>query len=216
MLRDVLHKIFTSRNRKLNWFNKRAYIENKIRDQWVELCKEFNINPIQCPLVFSDTKHLLDDANTMRAAKGIGKRNEITLSAFFVTMHVGMPVNGRMHNELIGIICNMTNILSKFEHDFTTEEIDRKIPLLRTLIKHEIGHVIVEGSVYEGKTMTAMELLIKEICSVEIQTLSKLKGINDDYEFAKGYYQLKRESMANEAVGISLEEICNTYAMLNT
>jgi len=61
-----------------------------------------------------------------------------------------------------------------------------------------------------------MELLIKETCSKETQTLSKLKGINDDYEFAKGYFQLKRESMANKAVGISLEEICNTYAMLNT
>ena len=186
-----------------------------MRDQWVELCKEFNINPIQCPLVFSDTKHLLDDANKMRAAKGIGKRNEITLSAFLVTMHVAIPINGRMHNELIGIICNMTNVMNKFEHDFTAEEIDKKIPLLRTLIKHEIGHVIVEGSVYEGKTMTAMELLIKETCSKETQTLSKLKGVND-YEFAKGYFQLKRESMANEAVGISLEEICNTYAMLNT
>lgn len=187
-----------------------------MRDQWVELCKEFNINPIRCPLVFSDTKHLLDDANKMRAAKGIGKRNEITLSAFLVTMHVAIPVNGRMHNELIGIICNMTNVMNKFEHDFTAEEIDKKIPLLRTLIKHEIGHVIVEGSVYEGKTMTAMELLIKETCSKETQTLSKLNGINDDYEFAKGYFQLKRESMANEAVGISLEEICNAYAMLNT
>ena len=215
MLLDVLRNLFTSRNQKLNGFNKRSYIENKMRDQWVELCKEFNINPIRCPLVFSDTKHLLDDANKMRAAKGIGKRNEITLSAFLVTMHVAIPVNGRMHNELIGIICNMTNIMNKFEHDFTAEEIDKKIPLLRTLIKHEIGHVIVEGSVYEGKTMTAMELLIKEICSNETQTLSKLKGI-DDYEFAKGYFQLKRESMANEAVGISLEEICNTYAMLNT
>ena len=216
MLLDVLRNLFTSRNQKLNGFNKRVYIENKMRDQWVELCKEFNINPIQCPLVFSDAKHLLDDANKMRAAKGIGKRNEITLSAFLVTMHVAIPVNGCMHNELIGIICNMTNVMNKFEHDFTAEEIDKKIPLLRTLIKHEIGHVIVEGSVYEGKTMTAMELLIKETCSKETQTLSKLKGINDDYEFAKGYFQLKRESMANEAVGISLEEICNAYAMLNT
>ena len=216
MLLDVLRNLFTSRNQKLNGFNKRSYIENKMRDQWVELCKEFNINPIRCPLVFSDTKHLLDDANKMRAAKGIGKRNEITLSAFLVTMHVAIPVNGRMHNELIGIICKMTNVMNKFEHDFTAEEIDKKIPLLRTLIKHEIGHVIVEGSVYEGKTMTAMELLIKETCSKETQTLSKLNGINDDYEFAKGYFQLKRESMANEAVGISLEEICNAYAMLNT
>ena len=187
-----------------------------MRDQWVELCKEFNINPIQCPLVFSDTKHLLADANKMRAAKGIGSRDEITLSAFLVTMHVATSVNGHMHNQLIGIICNMTNIMSKFTHDFTAEEIDRKIPLLRTLIKHEIGHVIVEGSIYEGKTIAAMQLIVKEIYTAETETLNKLKGINNDYEFARGYYQLKRESMANEAVGISLDEICNTYAMLNT
>ena len=213
LFQNLLRKV-TRLSKRVTEHSKKNYIMDYIESQWKVLCNEYNIDMVACPLIFSDSEHILHDVNKLRIAKGLNTRESFGYDTFFTTMHVCMNVNNIAHNELVGVVCNMTNIMSKFTYDNTYERINQKLPLIKTLIRHEIGHVIVESAEYEGYPMDQVYWRIQFIMGQEQIVLGDIQNKTDNYSFAHRYFQLYREAKANEAVGISLDEICNVYARL--
>lgn len=207
----ALLKIFSSRKRFRNHFLKKSYIENILRQELDKLCAEFNIEPVN--LVCSATDRLLFDANIMRAVKGIEPRtNDLSKTSFMITMHNCEFTNDRAHNKLVGIIVNMDLIMAIFKYNDTPHMVDKNADILKTLLRHEIGHIIVEGSVYENMSYNEAKETILARQKEELDALEAINDIIDNKLYARGYYQIPREAMANEAVGISIDEMCRIYS----
>ena len=208
-----LWNLMTSRKRFRNYYDKSKYVENMLRTHLVNLCKEFNIDEV--PFRCSTADNLLYNANIMRAAQGIEPRTtDLARDSFLTTMHACGFSNGITHNQLIGIIANMDNIMNIVKYADSPYLVDKFNDTFKLLMKHEIGHVIVESSIYEDMSPNEANDLINSRKLEEERAMIELRKLEDNRLFAEGYFQIRRESAANAAVGISLATICDLYAKL--
>ena len=214
MLYDVIRKFITSRKSFRNYYIKRSYVAQRISKHFYDLCKEYNITE-EITLMCSPANRLLYDCNIMREKKGIAPRaDEPSKNAYMITMHDCQFPDNKAHNVLIGIIVNMDNIMAIVDDADKPYKVDKYDDILKTFLRHEIGHVTVEGSAYEGMTRQEFEDMHNSLKKEEEKTLAELKKVKDNAEYAECYYHMQKEAKANEAVGITLDEMCAVYSRL--
>lgn len=178
--------------------NKIIEFIKECEDLWKEIQNEYCYKDI--PLIFIDT---FDDR-----VKYLGDNSMMTTCFTALVEDPNLPdddtiVEG-LKVEVYMPLEQLYYIIIKCELNF-----DKALKYIKICLKHEMGHVIYENSVYVGKTYTEWMNGYNKSKN-DYNSLPEIKAdSNDEYLFNRfnKFFSLSGEKEANDIVGITKEDI---------
>lgn len=198
-----------------NW----DYIESEICRIWKCLCEEYNTTVENTPLkIMNLNEYVIESAkNTIDmklSTEETEKYMEMVVrdlmgarsNSLFYTEFDYSFNNDSCHVNVLGVFVIRESLDKWIKYD-DINELKMKMPTIEIFLRHEMGHVLMTRAIFDGCTSDEWEKYHNTIKQTRDEQIREFIKKGEDYEHPLNYYTLMDESMANKAVGISLEII---------
>lgn len=206
--------MFLSKLREMFTIESQVNLKEIFQHSWNELCEQYGITDV--PLIFTTRENFVEDEarrlaslniNTAATGNVVGLGNYAKPS-MITGSNIGFK-NGHVKVTILGVFLFEDNIFSKFYEQKLNSE---KLKGVEAIMKHELGHVLSFRSKFDGLSVADYDDL-KAWITKENNRIHELW--DEDPSNLESYYQMPLERWANDAAGITDEELVKAKIALN-
>ena len=190
-------------------------LKDTFRASWNKLCQQYGIT--DAPLIFTTYDNFVEDEARRLASLNIttdATSNVVGLGKYGKpTMITGSNIgfeNGHVKVTILGVFLFEDDVLPRFYEKQLNYD---KLAGVETIMQHEIGHVLSFRSKFEGLSIADYKDL-KAWINKENSRIHELWDEDLRNRTMESYYQMPLERWANDAVGITDEELVRAKMLL--
>lgn len=207
---------FLSKLREIIESHQIVNLKDIFQNSWNELCKQYNITDV--PLIFTTRENFVEDEarrlaslniNTAATGNVVGLGNYAKPS-MITGSNIGFK-NGHVKVTILGVFLFEDSVFPKFYEQKLNHD---KLEGVEAIMKHELGHVLSFRSKFDGLSIADYDDL-KAWISKENSRIHELWDEDPSNRTMESYYQMPLERWANDAAGITDEELVKAKMALN-
>lgn len=207
---------FLSKLREIFTIESQVNLKDVFQNSWKELCEQYSITDV--PLIFTTRENFVEDEarrlaslniNTAATGNVVGLGNYAKPS-MITGSNIGFK-NGHVKVTILGVFLFEDNIFPKFYESKLNCD---KLKGVEAIMKHEMGHILSFKSKFDGLSIADYDDL-KAWIAKENSRIHELWDEDPSNRTMKSYYQMPLERWANDAAGITDEELVKAKISLN-
>lgn len=207
---------FLSKLREMFTIESPVNLKEIFQTSWNELCEQYGITDV--PLIFTTREKFVEDEarrlaslniNTAATGNVVGLGNYAKPS-MITGSNIGFK-NGHVEVTILGVFLFEDNIFPKFYEPKLNHD---KLEGVEAIMKHEMGHVLSFRSKFDGLSIADYDDL-KAWIAKENNRIHELWDEDPSNRTMESYYQMPLERWANDASGITDEELIKAKMALN-
>ncbi len=204
-----LREIFAIESQPVN-------LKDIFQNSWNELCEQYDITDV--PLIFTTRENFVEDEarrlaslniNTAASSNVVGLGNYAKPS-MITGSNIGFE-NGHVKVTILGVFLFEDSLFPKFYEQKLNSE---KLKGVEAIMRHEMGHVLSFRSKFEGLSIADYNDL-KAWINKENSKIHELWDEDPSNRTMESYYQMPLERWANDAAGVTDEELVKAKIALN-